>query len=117
MRFLLDQSAEARIGLFLASLGHEVTRVGRDYPAGLPDREVLEIAVRERRIIVANDSDFGELIFRQGRPHSGVIYFRFPLDSTADQKIASLQRLLVTHQDRLDHFIVITPRGVRVRPT
>ena len=46
---------------------------------------------------------------------TGVIYFRFPLDSTANQKIASPERLLVSHQDRLDQFLVVSPRGVRVR--
>jgi predicted nuclease of predicted toxin-antitoxin system len=117
MRFVLDQSAEARIGSFLASLGHDVTRVARDYPAGLPDTDVLAIAHREQRILVTNDRDFGELVFRLHQPHAGVIYFRFPLDATAAQKIASLRRLLVTHQDRLDQFIVVTPRGVRVRRT
>jgi hypothetical protein len=44
MRFLLDQSAEARLGVFLQTEGHDVTRVARDYPAGLPDDQVLAIA-------------------------------------------------------------------------
>ena len=56
-----------------------------------------------------------DLVFRQGQPHRGVIYFRLPLDSTADEKIEQILRLLVTHQDRLDRFLAITPRGVRVR--
>jgi hypothetical protein len=44
-----------------------------------------------------------------------VIYFRFPLDTTAEQKIRALQDLLISHGERLDEFIVVTPRGVRVR--
>ena len=44
MRFLLDQSAETRIGTFLIDHGHDVTRIARDYPAGLPDAQVLAIA-------------------------------------------------------------------------
>ena len=115
MRFLLDQSAEARIGVFLVSLGHDATRVGKDHPPGLPDDQVLAIAVTEGRILITNDRDFGELIFRQHLPHAGVIYFRFPLDSTADQKIASLQTLLFTHERDLGRFLTVTPRGVRVR--
>ena len=115
MRFLLDQSAEARIGVFLNSDGHDATRVGRDHPPGLPDDEVLAIAVRENRILITNDRDFGDLIFRLHHMHAGVIYFRFPLDTTADQKIASLQALLTTHVDDLDKYLTVTPRGVRVR--
>jgi predicted nuclease of predicted toxin-antitoxin system len=115
MRFLLDQSAEARIGTFLVSIGLDATRVGRDHPPGLPDDEVLAIAVAERRILITNDRDFGDLVFRQHLPHTGVIYFRFPLDSTADQKIAALRDLLANHADDLDNYLTVTPRGVRVR--
>jgi predicted nuclease of predicted toxin-antitoxin system len=115
MRFLLDQSAEARIGVFLNGEGHDATRVGRDHPPGLPDEEVLAIAVAENRILITNDRDFGDLIFRQHHPHTGVIYLRFPLDATAAQKIASLSELLVTHVHDLDKYLTVTPRGVRVR--
>jgi predicted nuclease of predicted toxin-antitoxin system len=115
MRFLLDQSAEARIGVVLVSLGHDATRVGKDHPPGLPDDQVLAIAVAERRILLTNDRDFGDLIFRQNQAHAGVIYFRFPLDTTADQKIEALHHVLESHATELDKYFVVTPRGVRVR--
>jgi predicted nuclease of predicted toxin-antitoxin system len=115
MRFLLDQSAEARIGVFLNSIGHDSTRIGKDYPPGLPDDEVLDIAVSEQRVLITNDSDFGELIFKHQRPHAGVIYLRFPLDTTAGQKMAAIERLLSDHAADLDQYIRVTPRGVRVR--
>jgi predicted nuclease of predicted toxin-antitoxin system len=115
MRFLLDQSAEARIGAFLREKGHDATRVARDYPAGLPDAEVLDIAVAEDRILITNDSDFGELVFRQGRPHKGVIYFRLRNDSGAQERIDLLGSLLASHADQLDRFLVVTVAGVRAR--
>ena len=110
-----DQSAETRIGRSLTEQGHDVTRVARDYPAGLPDDQVLAIAEREQRILITNDRDFGELVFRRLQPHDGVIYLRFPLDATAQQKIASIQQLLVSHERQLSEFLVVSPRGVRVR--
>ena len=73
MRFLLDESAEARIAGFLTDRGHDATRVGRDYPAGLPDEAVLAIVQSEQRIVITNDKDFGELVFRERHPHAGVI--------------------------------------------
>ena len=63
MRFLLDQSSDARLIPHLRSLGHEATRIARDYPAGLPDSEVLAVAHREERILITDDRDFGELVF------------------------------------------------------
>jgi predicted nuclease of predicted toxin-antitoxin system len=113
--FLFDENAESRIGRALQALGYDVTTIAHDYPASLADREILALAVAEDRILVTNDRDFGDLIFRQGQPHRGVIYFRLPLDSTADEKIEQIKRLLVTHRDQLDRFLVVTPRGVRVR--
>lgn len=115
MKFLLDQSAEARIGTFLNSIGHDSTRVGADHPPGLPDDQVLAISVSEKRILITNDSDFGELIFKLRHSHTGVIYFRFPLDTSANQKIASLERLLSTHANHLNKYLTVTPRRIRVR--
>jgi len=115
MKFLLDQNVEGRILAFLSGQGHDAKRVGIDYPPGLPDEEVLKIAHGEQRILITNDRDFGELVFRQKLPHAGVIYLRFPLDSTAEQKIASLATLLSSHSADLGKFLVASPRGVRVR--
>jgi predicted nuclease of predicted toxin-antitoxin system len=115
MKFLLDESAEARIAVFLTAHGHEATRIGRDYPASLPDEEVLALAQGEQRILITNDKDFGELVIREHRPHAGVILFRFPLDSTAQQKIRALEELLASHPAPLAQFFVLTPQGTRVR--
>lgn len=114
MKFLLDESAEARIGVFLTERSHEATRIGREYPASLPDEEVLALARREQRILITNDKDFGELVFRQHHPHAGVIFFRFPLDSTAQHKIRALEELLASHPAALTQFFVLTPQGARV---
>lgn len=115
MRFLLDESAEARIAAFLTGHGHDATRVGRDYPASLPDATVLALAHREQRILITNDKDFGELVVRQHRPHAGVILFRFPLDSTAQHKIRALEALLASHPAPLAQLFVVTPQRSRVR--
>ena len=115
MKFLLDESAEARIGVFLTAHGHDATRIGRDYPKSLPDEEVLALAHREQRILITNDKDFGELVFHKHHPHAGVIFFRFPLDSTAQEKIRALEALLSSHPAPLDRFFVLTPQGIRTR--
>jgi predicted nuclease of predicted toxin-antitoxin system len=68
MRFLLDESADARLAPCLRGLGHDVTRLTVDYPAGLPDPRVLAIAAAEGRVLLTNDRDFGELVFPRRRP-------------------------------------------------
>src|SRR5262245_59692380 len=116
MRFLLDESAEFRIAGYLASEGHDVTAVAHDYPAGLADRQVLEIAQAEQRILITNDRDFGALVFQEGLAHSGVVHFRLG-DQEVEMKLAWLARLLADYSTDLMHYVVVTERGVRVRRT
>jgi hypothetical protein len=66
MKFLFDQSADFRLIPHLRQLGHDVHVISRDYPPGLPDEDVLEIARKERRVLIVADRDFGELIFQRG---------------------------------------------------
>ena len=76
MRFLLDQSIDARLIPYLRQGGHDATRIGRDHPGGLPDPQVLAIAGAERRILITDDRDSGALVFRQPQPHAGVLLLR-----------------------------------------
>jgi predicted nuclease of predicted toxin-antitoxin system len=114
LNFLLDESAEFRIAQFLQDRGHGVTAIAHDYPGGLSDQEVLIIACTEQRILITNDRDFGELIFRRRLPHCGVVFFRLS-DQRVETKIARLGQLLETRVDDLGRFVVVDDRGVRVR--
>jgi predicted nuclease of predicted toxin-antitoxin system len=114
MRFLADQNLERRVARYLIDEGHDVTIGGINYDAGLPDTAVLDLARREGRILITNDRDFGELIWRQRLPHSGVIFFRM-LAATAEQKIARLRLVLQEYADQLDQFIVVSATRVRIR--
>ena len=116
-RFILDQSADARLVPFLRSLGHDATRVGADYRPGLSDVDVLALALLEGRILVTDDRDFGELVVQHGLPHAGVIYLRLGDDADLPLRIARLSHVLTHHADALDQFIVVTRHRVPVRPT
>ena len=116
MKFLLDENVEHRIATFLTTVGYDVTTITNNYAPGMSDRAVLQQAVAEGRILITNDRDFGELIFKEQLPHSGVIYFRLPLDTTAAEKTVQLQHLLTAHQADLDKFIVVQPDSIRIRP-
>lgn len=85
MKFLLDESAEYRIAAFLKDQGHDVTAIAHDYPQALTDSDVLAIAEAEGRVMITNDLDFGELVFRDGKVHAGVILFRLPSGGTEAQ--------------------------------
>jgi predicted nuclease of predicted toxin-antitoxin system len=118
MKFLLDQNIERRLATFLKNLGHDVKVVSVDYPAGILDQEVLSHAYKETRILLTNDKgDFGELIFRHHHPHSGVILFRRMRSGDMLTKQQRLSFVLQTYIKELHHFLVVSPKSVRVRKT
>lgn len=114
MRFLLDESADLRLRPYLTQRGHDVTSIARDHAQALDDRQVLAIAHRERRILIAGDRDFSELIVRQGLPHAGVILFRLKAPDL-NAKIAWLDHLLLAYADRRDRLLIISHGGLRIR--
>jgi predicted nuclease of predicted toxin-antitoxin system len=115
MKFLFDQSADFRLIPHLRELGHDVQVISRNYPPGLPDEDVLEIARKEQRILVVADRDFGELIFHQGLAAAGVIFFRLP-GAKLQTKIDHLNTVLAEHADDLKRgeFLVVTLGQIRV---
>jgi predicted nuclease of predicted toxin-antitoxin system len=80
---------------------------------GMEDDEVIAKAFAGNWILITNDKDFGEKIYRERRPHKGVVLLRLE-DERAVNKIAILQRLLEGYAERLtDQFVVVTERQVR----
>lgn len=115
MKLLLDESVEYRLAGFLTSLGHDVTAIAADYPSALKDTEVLAIAKDENRILITNDKDFGELVFRRRLAHCGVILLRIK-DDLMEAKQDALRQALEISPDQLHGFVVISDRGIRIRP-
>jgi predicted nuclease of predicted toxin-antitoxin system len=115
MNFLLDQSADFRLIPHLRQLGHDVQVISRQYPAGLPDEDVLAIAREEQRILIVADRDFGELIFHHGIAHVGVIFFRLP-GAPLQAKIEQLTTVLTDYAEELERgeFLVVTPGQIRI---
>ncbi len=79
----------------------------------MDDEEVIRRALTENRILVTNDKDFGEKVYRDRHPHRGIILLRLE-NERAENKIAVMQRLLNSHADRLaDQFVVVIETTVR----
>ena len=72
MNVLIDVSAGQIVGNAIRRLGHDVLHV-RDVDPRMADIDILAWAVRESRLVVSMDKDFGELVYRSGLPHAGVL--------------------------------------------
>lgn len=115
MRFLIDESAGIGVMEYLRTAGPHVLAAAELSPE-IDDEIVRAWAVRETRILVTNDKDFGELVFRSGQPHRGILLFRLQDESTAN-RIKVVEATLQNYAERLaDHFVVVTETSIRVRP-
>ncbi len=111
MRFLVDSCAGRRLASWLRENGHDVFEadsLGTD-PG---DLALLELAASTDRILITIDTDFGELIYRQGQRHAGMV--RIP-DVPVEQRIAMLEDVTDRYWEALEQRSIITVRGGRIR--
>jgi predicted nuclease of predicted toxin-antitoxin system len=112
MKFLVDECTGPTVARWLKQQGHDVFSV-YDQALGISDDRVLEIAQIELRILITNDRGFGDKVFRERRPHHGVVFLRLA-DERAGNKIRVLDHLISQHQDALsDRFVVVTESRIR----
>ena len=115
MKFIVDECTGSRVADWLIEKGFDVFSVSKQ-GRGMKDVQILQKATEEQRIIITNDRDFGELIFKNGLPHQGIVFMRLN-DETSDSKIKVLSRLFETSLDLINntHFIIVTEESIRVR--
>lgn len=76
MNFLADESCAGPVIRALREVGHDVVAIA-EVAKGEPDEQVLERALNEKRVLITEDRDFGELVYARGRSSAGVILVRF----------------------------------------
>jgi len=114
LRFLVDVNVGRAMVEYLRRAGHDVVAV-RDLDPCMDDADLLALAVREQRIIVTMDTDFGELVYRSGQPHAGVLLLRMP-GARRDEKVQVMEHILARYADKLaGHFCVYQKGRLRVR--
>lgn len=112
MRFLVDECTGPKVALWLRDQGHDVFSV-YDEARGIDDGTILDKAFSENWILITNDRDFGERVFREHCPHRGVVFLRL-LDERPAAKIEVFRKLLENYADQLtDRFAVVTEFQVR----
>ena len=112
MRFLVDECTGPGVGRWLREEGHEVFSVYEE-ARGIDDTAIIKRAYAENWILITNDKDFGEKVYREKYQHRGIILLRLEDDRVAN-KVTALKRILDNYADRLaDRFVVVTDKTVR----
>ena len=112
MRFLVDECTGPAVARWLREHEHDVFSVYEE-ARGMDDRDVIHKAFAENWILITNDKDFGERIYRERQPHRGLVLLRLE-DERAAVKIDVVRQLLASYADRLgDQYVVVTETRVR----
>lgn len=114
MMLFADESVDRQIVERLRQEGHDTVYVAELSPS-ITDDQVLQEANTRNALLLTEDKDFGELVFRLGRVHAGVVLIRLaglPPFSKADTVAQVLQNQAV---ELAGAFSVISPGAVRIR--
>lgn len=115
MRFI-DECTGPKVAEWLRTENHEVFSV-YDEARGTDDETLLQKAFSENWILITNDKDFGEKVYRERFPHHGIVFLRLS-DERAKMKIQVIRLLLENYAEKLpDQFVVVAESHVRFAKT
>lgn len=114
MRFLADECCDAGTVEYLRAADHDIL-YAKESLRGFDDDRILEIAESQGRILLTEDKDFGELVYRLRRTTYGIVLLRFEV-SERRSKAQRLRDLINAMSSELvGKFVVLDARKVRIR--
>ncbi len=114
-QFLADECFPGPMLRALRQAGFDVARSSELLP-GADDRDVLGLAVREGRILLTEDADFGDLVVRFEIETLGVVRAALRSMAKADRNTRVVAALLSLGDRIVNAVTVIEPGRVRLRP-
>ena len=115
MRLLADECCDAGLVGALRAAGYDVQSIAESSP-GVSDETVLSQAERDRRVLLTEDKDFGELAFFRARRAFGIVLVRIAPEDRAI-KGQRVLHALEQYSDRLvGGYLVVQKDKTRFRP-
>lgn len=114
MNLLADEGIDKPIVDALRNAGFNIIYI-LETNQGAGDDFILSLANTKKRILITQDKDFGELVYRLKQAHYGVILIRLH-GYSADVKAEITTSVLLKHKNELAKaFTVIQPNAIRIR--
>lgn len=114
MRFLADAGISPKTVEFLKQLGHDAAHVRDIGLQRARDREITDRALREDRVVLAFDLDFGEILALGVLDKPSVILFRLE-DETAAAVNRGLALVLAEQSEALRAGALVLVEDARYR--
>jgi uncharacterized protein (DUF433 family)/predicted nuclease of predicted toxin-antitoxin system len=114
LKFLIDVGVGTSVDKWLRENGYDAVSV-RDVDSRAKDQDILQLAVREGRMIITMDKDFGELVYNSGLAHSGVLILRLE-DATSEEKVDVVKAILSEFAASIENKFCVYQNGkLRIR--
>jgi predicted nuclease of predicted toxin-antitoxin system len=111
---MIDVGVGRAVEDWLRAAGYDVLAV-RDLDPGMSDENILARAAAEQRLVITMDKDFGELVYRSGHAHAGVLLLRLEDESSA-HKVAVVEQIFTPHANQLQGRFAVYQKGIlRIR--
>ena len=114
MRWLADECVAAPLVMSLRAIGQDVVYVA-EATASLEDAEVIAFAMRENRLLLTEDKDFGDLVFRRGLSVPGVVLMRIYSDNVELKTIRLAATINRYGEELFGRYLVIEEGRFRSR--
>jgi predicted nuclease of predicted toxin-antitoxin system len=113
VRLVADENCDFSVVIDLRLAGYDVVSIAEKM-AGADDETVIEFARSERRLLITEDKDFGQLVFAAAKQNSGVILIRYPASARSALNVAVLKLISDNGEDLYSRFAVLEPGHTRV---
>jgi len=114
MKIIADESVNYFFVLELRKKGYQILSVAENYPS-IEDEDILSISLNPPAIVITEDKDFGELVFRHKKKFVSVILLRYnPSEATIIfERLFNLLEKYV--QELFDAFVTVTVNKTRIK--
>jgi predicted nuclease of predicted toxin-antitoxin system len=114
MQWIADENIPNLLIQAMRGASEDVVRVV-ELARSAPDEVVLQLALTGDRLLLTEDTDFGDLVLRRHLPVSGVVLLRLE-HLPINERIRIVLAAIRTHGERLyGSFTVIEAGRVRIR--
>jgi predicted nuclease of predicted toxin-antitoxin system len=108
----VDENVPQKIATRLIEEGYKVEYVTRS----VEDRTLLEIAHKQKALLITSDKDFERLVLDEHRPTAGVILLRIAKRIPIEHRAQIVVNMLRKYKDKLEGtFTSVTESAIDIR--
>lgn len=107
--FFADENIPTELIHWLKQKGFNVSGIAEEGLFGIDDVAIINKAFAEKKIIITQDSDFGQIIFTQEVDFFGIIYLR-PGHFSGTFHISTMETIIKNLEETVERLIIIGQR-------